>query len=174
MEFDNLTDLLTELRDQLPVDIHALHLNAQEQPGLAEQAGRLAAELKTESKLARMRLEIAQAEADRDVRTNPSAHGLDKVTENSIKTAVTLARPVRDAGEAVIAADREAAMADAIANAYEHRRSTLKVEADLYGNNYWGSVDDLGKPRTAGREQMEEGVGETRSRRRRRVDGNGQ
>ena len=164
-------DALAELRDSLPIDINRLHLDAREQPGLADKAGQLAAEAKATAKRAKLKLEISQAEANQSIRADPEAHGLAKVTESAVQSAVVLAKDVVLARRVLLAAERDADLAAAIANAFEHRRSMIKVEADLYANNYWGEVDANGPGLAdAGREGRKAAQGALERKRRERKE----
>ena len=130
----------SDLKEQLAIRLDTLHIDAQDQPHLAEQAGELAAEAKASAKRAKLEADEAKADVERDVRKNPAAHGVDKVTEGAVGAAVTADAKVQAAERAAIAAQEAADKAEAVANAYEHRRSMLKIEAELYLANYFGDV----------------------------------
>lgn len=127
------------LRKALPVDIESLHKNAEVQPDLAADIGELAASLKSEAKQAKTVLDETKAEAEREIRANPEQ--LPKATESAIASAVVLHQSVKDATREYLEADEDADLASSLANAYEHRRSMLKIEVQLYLGNYWGEVE---------------------------------
>jgi len=131
---------MEELKAGLAVRTDALHEDAREQPRLAEEAGELAAEAKAEAKRAKLRADETRAEVERDVRANPAVHGVEKVTEGAVAAAVTVNKRVRDAELAVIDAQEAADKVASVANAYEHRRTVLKMEAQLWLANYYGDV----------------------------------
>ena len=133
--------ILIELRAKLVVDTNQLHLSAQEQPELMQLAGELAAEAKYAARKARLAAEIASATAAKDIRKNPATFGISKVTESSISEAVVLHPQVVKANTEAIEADKESDMAATIAVAFEHRKAVLRIEADLYANEYWGRAN---------------------------------
>ncbi|KKN89668.1 hypothetical protein LCGC14_0235140 [marine sediment metagenome] len=131
----------TKLRRKLVVHIHALHKDAQNQPSLACDSGELAAELKAVSKRHKLLLDEVKAEADRDIRNNPDEFGLAKVTESAVKSAIDLHPDVQRVVRESIDADLDADKATTLANAFEHRRSMIKNEIQLYLGEYWGDVE---------------------------------
>lgn len=166
-----------ELKGGLVVRIAALHQDAEGQAQLAFRAGELAAELKAEAKRARLALEQAEADADREVRGTPASFGLDKITESAVRNAVVSHTRVRAAEASAIEVEKDADLAQSLANAYEHRRSMLKLEVDLYLGNYYGDPEarerDMRRPAqaAAGAEAAakEQSVEAQRAERRRRI-----
>ena len=136
-----------ELQIHLAVHIQALHEDAESQAELAFRAGELAAELKAASKRGKLNVEAVEAATDREVRNDPSSFGLEKITETAVRSAVSADLRVVEAREASIEADKGADLASALSNAFEHRRSMLKIEVDLWVNNYWGDVEAKGGSR---------------------------
>ena len=65
-------------------------------------------------------------------------YGLSKVTESAVKSAVVLHPDVMKAKRDAIESAELADKAKNLANAFEHRRSMLNAEVELYVNNYWG------------------------------------
>ena len=165
-----------ELQTHLAVHVQALHEDAEGQAQLAFRAGELAAELKARAKRAKMAAEAVEAKVDQAVRADPESYGLSKTTETSIRSAVVGSDPVLESREAQIAAEKGADLASALSNAFEHRRSMLRIEAELYVNNYWGDVEvrEHGMRRTAteargkAAEEKLEAVEERRAERKRR------
>ena len=129
-----------DLKAKLAIHLEALHTDAQNQPQDACNAGELAAAAKADAKRAKIELEEAKATVQRDVRANPAMHDLDKTTEGAIAAAVTVSKKVIDAEKKLVDAQEEADTAEALANAYEHRKSMLGAEVKLWLNNYWGDV----------------------------------
>ena len=158
---------LDELRSKLAVHIDALHLDAQEQPDLAYRVGELAAEAKAEARRMRMEYEETKAATDKEVRLFPEKFGVIKTTESSIASAVTLAPLVKEAHEQMIAADKDADKANALRDAFHHRKSMLQLEGELFMANYWGEVEVRGhnmrQAKDAGAKQTENELRKRRS-----------
>ena len=164
---------LTELKEGLAVHTDTLHLDAQEQPRMAEEAGEMAAEAKAAAKRAKLEADEAKAEVEQDVRKRPDTYGLEKVTDKPVAAAVALDDRVKAAERNTIEKQEVADKVASVANAYEHRRSMLGIEAKLWLANYWGDVTvrerEMGKTADQVKaERFERGQG----RRRRRVKEN--
>ena len=131
---------LSDLKAKLAIHLEGLHSDSQEQPTNACAAGELAAEAKADAKRAKIKLEEVKATTQRDVRANPGVHGIDKPTEAAIAAAVTVNAAVAGAERTLIDTQEEADKAEAVANAFEHRKSMLASEVKLWLNNYWGDI----------------------------------
>ena len=145
---------MDSLARKLPIDVNQLHLCCEHQPQLAHEAGELAAESKAQAKRMKVQLEEAKANASRDVRTSPGKFGMDKVTEAAVSAAISLHPDVTKSQQDSIEADLIADKAAALANAFEHRRSMLKIEAELYVHNYHGEIAVRGGDMAAARESL--------------------
>ena len=143
---------LESLKSELGIDLEGLHNDAKEQPHFACEAAELAAEAKAAAKRAKIILEESVAAAQARVRKNPESHGIEKVTEKAVEAAVCLDRDVMEKGRIVISEEEYAAKADAVSTAFDHRRSMLKLEVQLFLNNYWGDISvrerDMAGPAT--------------------------
>jgi len=159
---------LEELKSKLVVHIDALHLDAQEHSDLVDDAGELAAEAKLASRRKQLEYEEVKAASDKEVRLFPEKFGLAKTTEPSIKAAVTLHPDVHQAYIDMIEADRDTDLANALKDAFHHRKAMLQIEAQLYHDNYWGEVDvkerSMNKVRESGTKQIEEQLKRERRR----------
>ena len=136
----NIEEQFKEWKKRLAINIHDLHNDVATQPSYYADVAEVAAELKAEVQLAKSNLELAKAEINSDARKNPGKHGLDKVTEGAIQTAVTLDEHVIEAQEAYALACHQHNMMEVLVTAFEHRRSMINNEVQLYSNNYWGEM----------------------------------
>jgi len=163
---------MSDLKSKLQIDINRLQFCCQEQPELASRAGELAAMAKSKAKRAKVVLEEAKANANKEIRDNPDGFGVPKVTEKAVESAVVLHPDVMKVAQDVIELELDADKAAVLANAFEHRRSMLKIEAELFVHNYWGSVEvkesQMAGPSSDIADATEEKVGERIGRRRRR------
>jgi hypothetical protein len=82
-------------------------------------------------------LEVAEAEVDQDIRANPSAHGLEKVTETAVKAAVVLDSRYEKARKDYIHAKHEADVLAAAVSAFEQRKRALEHLVTLHGQQYF-------------------------------------
>lgn len=160
---------MSDLKEKLAVHLEALHLDAQEQPSLACEAAEAAAEAKASSKRAALVRDQTEASVQAKVRANPESFGVAKVTEAAIAAAVATNIEVMKAGQAAVDAELAWGRAEAVANAYDHRRAMIKEAVQLWLGNYWGDVtvrerDMRGTVESAKERKVDEGL------RRRRLD----
>jgi len=88
---------------------------------------------------AKSNLSVAQAECDREVRENPADHGLAKVTEASVATAVTVDPFVKKAVEKVNKAKHKVNVLQAAVDGLEHRKRALTQLVELHGQDYFAT-----------------------------------
>jgi hypothetical protein len=126
---------------ELRLEIDPLHL-ADEwllQPLQRRAWGEQLADAQLELDEAKSNLSVAQAEADREIRENPSDHGLAKVTEASISTAVTVDPFVKKAVERVNKARHRVNVVQAAVDGLEHRKRALSMLCELHGQDYYAT-----------------------------------
>ena len=170
-----MDEVYNELKGKLSIHIHALHEDAEGQPDLCMQAGELAAELKATAKRAKLAVEEAKAEVNRDARTNPESYGIEKVTEAAIGAAILINHEVQFASRAAIDAELEADKASTLAHAFDHRKSMIVEEVKMYLNNYFGevAVGEMGEAKDGLRDDKEARIlkrREAAKKKRREVD----
>jgi len=151
---------IDELKRQLSIHIDSLHMDAQEQAMLANTVGEIAAEAKMVARQKKMEHEEARAASDKEIRRSPEKYGLVKVTESSVSSAIVLHPEVQRTRDEWIQAERDADIAASLRDAYQHRKSMLQMETELYVSNYFGEVEvnqnSLRRSRQVGVKQIEE------------------
>lgn len=125
------------------------------------EAATLAAKLKAEMRRAKVALEEARASVALAVRKNPTANGLDKVTDKTVDAAVSVAILVKAAKQKVLVTEEAADYMSSIVSALEHRRSMLRGEIDLHNSNYFGEVRNNGLTK-AEKSRTQEGARQAR------------
>jgi len=155
------------LRKRLSIELTSLHIAAQEQPELTEEVNTLYSGAKAEAKRAKLNYEVTKAEADKKIRLDPITYGVEKITESSVSSAVTRHPEVRKAYEDMIQVEEAADRINALVLAFGERRSMIKVEAELWVQNYWGSPEvirkDMQSSTQAVRDKNREAIMEKRS-----------
>ncbi len=156
-----------ELRRKLSININSLQDDAMRHPDLVCKAGELAAELKAQAKRKKLEVEEVKATTDRAVRADPGLYLIDKLTERAVESAVTLDQDVMLAKKESVEADLDADMAGVLHQAFEHRKSMIKNEVDLYLSNYWCQPESQQKDLKKDVDGMKEDVQDKISERRR-------
>ena len=76
----------------LSIDLNALDTEWLEQPERFFTVAEQAADAKREVERTKLALDIAEAELDNDIRTNPAKYGIAKITEGAISSAIKLSK----------------------------------------------------------------------------------
>ena len=131
---------LESYRKKLPIDIEALHICCAEHSVFYEEVAREAAEAKGEAEQAKALLELAEAQLDSAIRARPEDYGLAKITESAIKSAIVASGQYQTANTAYLEARSRSGELDVLATAFDHRRSMINNEVNLFAANYWGQT----------------------------------
>lgn len=121
----------------IEIDGEALDQEWLNQPRLLMQYARHSALMRKRLEEAKQSLDIAKAEADKMIRTNPEKYGIEKVTETVVANAVLKEEGYQEAYTDFLNAKYEADMASSAVNAFEHRKSALENLVRLYGQQYF-------------------------------------
>lgn len=122
---------------KIEIDKNRLDEEWVDQPRLFHEHAVAAAEARKNWEQAKARLEITRAEIDIDIRRDPDAYELSKVTETIIASVVLLQKPVKDAMKAVIKVREEMGILDAAVTALDHRKKALEKLVELQGRDYY-------------------------------------
>jgi hypothetical protein len=116
---------------------------------------------------AKANLSAVEANLDADIRNNPAAYDVAKVTVDSVRCAIIGTADHAMATEDYIAATYEESVARAVVNAVAHRKSALSGLTDLWLREYYADPRTPDQP-TPLREAAGDTTKRTRNRRRRR------
>ena len=123
--------------NRLAINLQNLHRDIAEHPAYYAEIAEIGAEAKAAMHAAKANKDVIDAEVASEIRSNPEKFGLTKVTEASIKEALTMDSRVRSAQSMFLGAQENSEMIAVLVNAFEHRRSMLNNEVQLYIANYW-------------------------------------
>ena len=121
----------------IEIDGQSLDLEWLNQPRLMMQYTQHSAKMRKALEEAKQELDIAKADADKMIRTNPEKYGIEKVTEVVVANAILNEKGYRKAYTEFLAAQYESDMAQGAVNAFEHRKSALENLVRLYGQQYF-------------------------------------
>lgn len=122
------------------------------QPELYREHAMAAVEARRIWEQAKARLEVVKAEFYIEIKRDPDAYELPKITEAVIAAAVVLQEPVRAAVKAVIKAKESLGYLEAALTSLEHRKMALQKLVELHSTSYYS------EPRASGesKEVMDE------------------
>jgi hypothetical protein len=126
-----------EFEKDLEIDIENLDVEATLQPELYFKYSVLTKEARERYDLYKMKLSITEAELSKRARLKPKAFGITKVTEGSIKEAVTIHPEHRSAYKKMIKAKNESELLYRAQEAMEQRKRMLELLVQLHGREYF-------------------------------------
>jgi len=133
------------MKNELTINLNHLERACQKQPQLLQKWGSNKAELTKKRKNKENELKIKKAEKCREIRRNPRAFGLDKVTEKALDDIclldLTIQKIIRDLHEL----EYEEDMSDIMVKSLQDRRTQLENLVKLHGQMYW-SKPNVNKP----------------------------
>lgn len=129
----------------LEIDRTQLEVEWEQQPLLYWDAARELAEAKRSKDQLEIDLSVAKADADNEVRKDPEAFGLEKVTEPAIKAAILGHKKVQQLQADLIDAAYMVNLLEGKCRALEHRKRALEKEVDLFLAGYFAAPRDKRK-----------------------------
>jgi len=126
---------------QLRLEIDPLRLDEEwlGQPKQRQIFGELLADAQLKQDTAKSTLEVVKAETDREIREDPEAHGIGKLTEASVATAITVDPAVKVAVKKWNKARHEVNVLQAAVDGLEHRKRALTQLVELHGQDYYST-----------------------------------
>lgn len=97
-------------------------------------------------------LSVIQAEAASRIRRRPEKYGMDKATESGITAAVQMDATYQAAADALIDAQHQLELSQAVVWALEHKKRSLTLLVELHGMGYFSTP----KISRQGKEAVEE------------------
>ncbi len=126
-----------DYENDIRIDESALDVEWLNQPELMYKYAAHAAEMKKEVDEAKERMEVMRATLDADIRKNPEAYGMTKVTESAIGGAITIQPNYQSAVDAYNAAQYEFGIASAAVRAVDQRKTALENLVRLLTASYF-------------------------------------
>ncbi len=121
----------------LEIDKYALDAECMDQPRRFIHWAELLAEATAMKDRSDQALEVTKAQVEQEVRINPEAFGIDKVTEAAIKSHTTTHPKVIKAYEEWVQAKYQVNILFAAKEALEQRKSMLENLVKLFLSGYW-------------------------------------
>lgn len=128
-------------------------------------AGVLVAEKQKDFDVAKDLFERTKADLDFEIRRDPTAYNIGKMTETAVQSAMILHPEYKIASGQVIKTRYELQQAQAIANSLEHRKRALSMLVELWMHDYYSDSSpkspsdvefDKRAVRSRGRRRMEQ------------------
>ncbi len=119
------------------IDETALDVELLEQPRLVKQYGDIVAEAKRELDYIKDALDATRAELSKEIRADPDAFGLSKITENMVADTIILQDAYKKAAEDVVEAQYRYNMARSAFESISARKDAIEGLIKLHGMQYF-------------------------------------
>jgi len=126
------SNLLEEVESRLKIDIYNLEKECAEHPELYYNVAVLNSSISFGLSNAELLVKEVKAEIATDIRQNPKSYGIEKLTESQIIEQTDITNEAQEAREIRLDFQRLKNEADGLLNAFEHRRSMINNETQLY------------------------------------------
>ncbi len=137
-----------EYESDIRIDQDALDIEWLEQPSLVFRYSKNLAERKRIVEKLKTEIDLIKADLDKEIRLNPEAFEIIKLTETTISNTVLQQKEYKNIYRGYIDARYELNIAQAAVDAVEHRKSALENLVRLFGQQYFAGPKiprDLGK-----------------------------
>jgi len=121
----------------IEIDESALDVEWLKQPSLMYTYSKNLARRRKELDEAKQNLDVAKAEADKEIRTNPTKFGLEKTTDAVVTNAILIHPDYKEAYTTYLEAKFEVDIAQSAVNAFEQRKAALENLVRLHGQQYF-------------------------------------
>lgn len=119
------------------IDDTALDIEWLDQAELMRKYTFLESKMKYEVDLLTEELSILRAELDRDIREDPEAFGITKLTEGAISNTIILQDEYKEKQKELIEARHEHNNAKGAVESMQHKKYALQGLVELFGKNYF-------------------------------------
>lgn len=123
--------------EDIQIDEHALDVEWLRQANLMYKYAKHQAQTKKEMDEAKERLDVGRAKIEMEIRNNPEAYGLSKVTEGAIQSAILLQPEYQKLVQEYNDAKYENDVAVAAVRAIDQKKTALENLVKLLGASYF-------------------------------------
>jgi len=138
-----------------------------DQPSLMFKYAKNAAEMRRLLDLSKEKLDLAKAEIDKEIRTNPEKFGIEKITETVVANSMLATFKYKKANEEFLNAKYEVDVAQAAVVAISQRKDALENLVRLHGQQYFAGPKvphDISELRESRQKKVNQSVNIKRSR----------
>lgn len=127
----------TDYERDLTIDPDALDTEWLVQPSLFMKYAEACADARLVMDREKEALDVIRAGVDNDVRSNPAAYGVDKLTETRVAGLVIQSTPYKEATDRYLQAKHDFEVLSATVRAFDNRKAALENLVRLQGQGYF-------------------------------------
>lgn len=121
------------------IDENALDRECVRLPTDYLKVSHLSSEAKFEADEAKSELDVTAAELANDIRADPKAYDIEKITETAVQNTLIAQELYQKAQKKLRQATHKARMAESLVWAMEHKKRSLTLLVELHGLGYFSS-----------------------------------
>lgn len=129
-------------KNDFEIDEYSLEKEWVRQPVLFMEYAEEANKARCNCDRLKAKLDLLQASLDLEVRNDPGAYGLSKLTETVVSNAVTQTEAFQEAQKEYFEAKEEHGLLDRAITALEHKKKALESLVSLFSMNYYSEPRD--------------------------------
>lgn len=126
-----------DYENEIRIEEDALDLEWLNQPSLMLSVTREQAQTMEVEDRAKENLELVKAELDMEIRSDPDAFGITKLTEATVSAAILASEKYQEASDRYLNAKFENKVAIGAVKAFEQRKDALENLVKLHGQQYF-------------------------------------
>jgi len=130
-------ELIERLRPCLPIDRFSLDKECADQAVLYDEVSSVGAEARSAARKSKEALELIKARLGLNIRGNPEAFNLSKISENAISSTILIQDEYQKALQAYLDIEEISSALDAFLKSIETRKSMLREEVNLFVFRYY-------------------------------------
>ncbi len=157
-----LQDRLRELKPRMPIDRTRLDEECAGQAVLYNEVGEIVAELKRDARTAKDFVDRERSRIRKEIRENPGAHGISKLTESALEDGVNTHPDYLKACQQYAEAQYLSDLGASLITSAEERKSMIKDAVTLYIHEYYSTKDDLAPQKSNMQQVTEDGINRIR------------
>lgn len=123
----------------IEIDLHRLDEEWLKQPILYHEYADRLANARRDLADAQIKRDIVEAECKRQIRKEPEAYGIEKSTEDQIRSTCILQPDMQESEHEVVQAKHAVDVLAAMVDALDHRKKSLENLVQLHGRDYFAS-----------------------------------
>lgn len=143
---DEDRQILSDLREKLPIDQFELERECCQQPIVYDEVGEWVASIKAKSKIAKEHVSFVESDLTLRIRKNPEDFGLKKdakPTVDAVTASIKVSPEYRQAFEDYVEADKLANEAATLLESVGQRKSSVRDLVRLYIAHYYEKTDEV-------------------------------
>jgi len=127
---------------EIEIDPEALDVEWLQQASLFLKYSEAAAQARREVDRLKEKLDVVRAKLDKEIRENPGAFGVKKITESVVSNTIAIQEAYREVYKELIDAKYEADLLGKVVLAFDQRKSALENLVRLYGQGYFAGPQE--------------------------------